>query len=388
MNLHLQKFSVSYEYPVIFTSNVFDPLNPHLVWAVSRGEPGRRQRLFVVIDHGVAAAWPSLTADMAGYVDVHRDRLALVNEPLILDGGEGIKNDPAAIERLHAELNRAKMDRHSSVVIVGGGALLDMAGYGAATCHRGLRVIRIPTTVLSQNDAGLSVKNGVNAFGKKNFVGTFSPPYAVLNDRCFLPTLSPRDRTAGMAEAVKASLIRDAEFFDWIVASARLLHEGAPAALQVLIERSAKIHLDHIARSGDPFEFGCARPLDFGHWAVHKLELLTRYRLRHGEAVAIGMAVDTLYSVLAGHLDEQSGRRILRLLNALNLRLWDDALGDPALPDGLIEFREHLGGELTITLLKRIGHGFEVHDLRLDLIRTAIDQLHDLEIRAQPQPQS
>lgn len=376
MDVHLQEFSVPYEYPVVFTAQVFSIDNPHMVSAVSRREPLRRHRLFVIVDRSVAGAWPRLTDDMYRYVDHHHDRVQLVSEPLVVEGGEAVKNDPAAITRLHADLNERNMDRHSFVVIVGGGSLLDMVGYACATAHRGIRIIRIPTTVLSQNDAGLSVKNGVNTFGKKNFLGTFSPPFAVLNDRRFLETLSRTDRIAGMAEAVKASLIRDAEFFDWMVKRAQALNEGNPDVLDVLIRRCAQIHLDHIATSGDPFEFGCARPLDLGHWAAHKLESLSHYRLRHGEAVAIGLALDTLYSVHAGFLEQEAGDNVVGLLEALGLPVWDETLTHPELLDGLTEFREHLGGELTITLLKQIGVGFEAHVMHNDLVQKAIESLH------------
>jgi 3-dehydroquinate synthase len=376
MDVHLQKFSVPYEYPVVFTTDVFSLENSQFVSVISRKEPVRKHRFFVVVDRAVAAAWPGLMEDIQRYVDYYRGRLRLVSEPLVIDGGEAVKNDPDMIDHLHGVFNVLNMDRQSFVTIVGGGSLLDMAGYAAATVHRGLRVIRIPTTVLSQNDAGLSVKNGINAFGKKNFLGTFSPPYAVLNDRRFLETLTRRDRIAGMAEAVKAALIRDAGFFEWLIERASALERGQPDAIDFLIRRCAQLHLDHIAFSGDPFELGCARPLDFGHWAAHKLESLSRYRLRHGEAVAIGIALDTLYSVNAGFLEQAAGDEVVRLLEALGLPVWDEALTHPELLGGLTEFQEHLGGELTITLLNEIGVGFEVHEMRIDVIRKAIGQLH------------
>jgi 3-dehydroquinate synthase len=376
MDTHRQKFSVSYEYPVIFTTDVFAPDNTDLLSAISRCEPHRRHRVFVLVDQAVCTAWPSLVDDIHRYVDSHRDRLQLTRVPLVMLGGESAKNDAALVARLHADFNAAGMDRHSCVLVVGGGSLLDMVGYAAATAHRGLRLIRVPTTVLAQNDAGVSVKNGINAFGKKNFLGTFSPPFAVLNDRRFLDSLSRRDRIAGMAEAVKAALIRDAQLFHWMVDRARALESGDPEPLAHVIRRCADIHLDHIARSGDPFEAGSGRPLDFGHWAAHKLEALTRFRLRHGEAVALGVALDTLYSVHAGFLDPQAGEATLTLLKNLGLPLWDEALANPDLLNGLTEFREHLGGELTVTLLQDIGNGFEVHAIHEALVRQSIAQLH------------
>lgn len=382
MSVYLQKITVAYEYPVCFTSDVFAPHNPDFVEAVARKEPGRRHRIFVVVDRAVAEAWPQLVANVRRYAERHRDRLELVADPAVVEGGEAAKNDPAAPTALRVRFQAARLDRHSFVVIVGGGALLDMAGYAAATVHRGLRVVRLPTTVLAQDDAGIGVKNGINAFGAKNFLGAFAPPFAVLNDSRFLETLTPRDTIAGMAEAVKAALIRDAAFFGWLGDHATALAAREPGPLGYLIRRCAELHLEHIATSGDPFELGSARPLDFGHWAAHKLESLSAYRLRHGEAVAIGMALDVLYSTAVGLLPAAAPERILGLLERLGLGLWHETLdlvrgddGRPLVLDGLAEFREHLGGDLTITLLREIGRGVEVQEIREDLMRRALDRL-------------
>ncbi len=381
MRVHLQTIAVPFDYPVYFTRDVFAAANRDLVEAVTRKEPRRRHRLFVVLDAGVVAAWPELAATITRYVETHGEVLVLAAEPVVVAGGEAAKNDPAALADLHTRMHGLGLDRQSVVLIVGGGAVLDMAGYAAATTHRGVRVVRIPTTVLAQTDSGVSVKNGVNAFGAKNFLGTFVPPFAVLNDRSFLTTLTARDTIAGMAEAVKVALVRDGDFFRWQEANVRHLAAADPAVVNELIAASARLHLDHIARSGDPFELGSARPLDFGHWAAHKLEMLTEHRLRHGEAVAIGMALDTCYAAAVGLVAAAARDRILALLDGLGLPTWDAALRlygpdeRPAVLDGLAEFREHLGGELTITLLADIGRGLEVHEMRDDVVLQAIDEL-------------
>src|SRR6185369_10597341 len=263
--------------------------------------------------------WPDLAAAIGRYVDRHGERLALVAPPVVIPGGERSKNDPAVLADLHARLHRLGVSTQSVVVIVGGGAVLDMVGYAAATTHRGVRVVRVPTTVLAQNDSGVSVKNGVNAFGAKNFLGTFAPPFAVVNDRQFLSTLARRDVIAGMAEAVKVALVRDADFFAWNETHASALAGGDLDRVAEQTERAAALHLAHIAGSGDPFELGSARPLDFGHWAAHKLEMLTEHRLRHGEAVAIGMALDTCYATEVGLLSAADRDRVLALLRALGL---------------------------------------------------------------------
>ena len=286
---------------------------------------------------------------------------------------------------LHAAIRQAGLCRHSYILAIGGGSVLDLAGYAAATAHRGIRLIRMPTTVLSQNDSGVGVKNSVNALHAKNFLGTFAPPYAVVNDLSFLPSLSDRDWRSGIAEAIKVALVKDAAFFDELEANAeRLAPPRRDAnAMTRLIYQCATLHLDHIATSGDPFEMGASRPLDFGHWAAHQLEQLTDYELRHGEAVAIGIALDATYSHLCGLLPTSDWGRALDLLDAVGFNLYvpeiDAHMDDPEHPRsvfrGLEAFREHLGGELTIMLLASIGRGIEVHDVDLAVYRQAMTLL-------------
>ena len=378
----LQRISVPFEYPVYFTHDLFSTANDDLIEALSAREPTRRHRVLVVIDSGVAATWPALKTDIERYAERHSDRMQLAAPPLELTGGEECKHDAKLVTSLYARFRELALDRHSYVLIIGGGALLDAVGFAAATCHRGLRVVRVPTTVLGQADSGVGVKNGVNLFGTKNFIGSFAPPYAVLNDPGFLRTLSRRDRIAGMAEAVKVALIRDAAFFAWLEDNEKALESGDGQALAYLCWRSAELHLEHIRSGGDPFELGSARPLDFGHWSAHKLESMTDNRLRHGEAVAIGMALDTLYSQRIGLISLADARAVTRLLARLGFRLWDDVLttvgadGRPAVLVGLDEFREHLGGELTITLLRGIGRGQEVNKIDEPAMLEALRELH------------
>jgi 3-dehydroquinate synthase len=386
-DVHVQEFTVAFRYPVYFTADALDPANPTLAEAVSRAEPDRRHRVFVVVDDGVAHAWPDLCAAVGRYADAHPRLLELTAAPVLIPGGERAKNDPAVTQRLHERLHELRIDRHSFVLVVGGGAVQDAAGYAAATAHRGVRIVRLPTTVLSQGDGGVGVKNAINAFGTKNFIGTFAPPFAVVNDVRFIQSLPRRDRIAGIAEAVKVSLIRDRSFFDWLVDNAASLAALEPDAMAEMIRGSATLHLRHIATSGDPFEHGSARPLDFGHWAAHKLETLSAYRLSHGEAVAIGMLLDARYSVEAGLMDARCLDAISALVDRLGLPRWDEVLelrgadGAPRVLEGLAEFREHLGGELTVTLLEGIGRGIDAHVIDSGCVARAIEWLRERQAR-------
>lgn len=386
--VYLQSFSVRYEYPVCFTEHLFARDNPVFRDTLLRTEPARRHRFVVFIDSNVAASFPSLAHDIAGYAGLHADAMELLVHPEVVPGGEHVKNDPALLTRLQHRLVELGVDRHAFLVGIGGGAFLDLVGYVASSTHRGIRHIRVPTTVLAQNDSGVGVKNGVNAFGVKNLLGSFAPPYAVLNDFDFLRTLHPRDKIAGIAEAVKVALIRDRLFFDWLEASADALRACEAPAMSRMIRRCAELHMRQIAHGGDPFETGSARPLDYGHWSAHKLEALTAHELRHGEAVAIGLALDARYSVQVGMLGPGGEERVHALLKRLGFHLWHPALesrdehGQWQLLRGLQEFREHLGGDLTITLLRDIGVGEEVHHMDTQEILRALTWLRRQEYGA------
>jgi 3-dehydroquinate synthase len=370
----LQRVQLTLEYPVAFTYDVFAASNATLVDILASREPTRRHRALVVCDANLIAASPSLAGDVERYAAAHADRIDLVAPIEVIPGGEAAK-DASVLDRLWQRLAELRIDRHSYAIAIGGGAVIDVAGYAAATLHRGVRLVRMPTTVLAQNDAGIGVKNGINAFRAKNMLGTFASPFAVINDSKFLATLGARDRVAGMAEAVKVALVRDAAFFEWLTANAGKLAAFERAAVEHSIRRCAELHLAHIATGGDPFELGNARPLDFGHWAAHKLEIMTDHGLRHGEAVAIGMALDARYSVESGLLAGGDQLAIIELLEALRLPVWHDALRAPELLEGLDEFREHLGGELCITLLRGIGNGADERDVKPALVRRSIEWL-------------
>jgi 3-dehydroquinate synthase len=365
------RFSVDYSYAVHFTRDVLDPENPTLARAVPV-EDG--PLVLPVLDAGVLACHPTLAQRLDAYARRYPG-LRLAGPPLVLPGGELVKEDPRHVETILAAVDERAVDRHSYLLAVGGGALLDVAGFAAAVAHRGIRVIRLPTTVLAQNDAGVGVKNGLNAYGKKNFLGTFAPPWAVIDDELFLTTLSARDWRAGTAEAVKVALLKDAAFFAELERLAPAVAARDLGAMRALIRRCAELHLAHIAGGGDPFEMGSARPLDFGHWSAHKLERLSGLRLRHGEAVAIGLALDATYAHLAGLLGAADLQRVLALLVAFGLPLVAPELDDPQLLAGLDEFREHLGGRLTVVLVRAPGVPGEVHDIDRALMRRAVREL-------------
>ncbi len=384
MHILEHEIRVSFRFPVYFSRDVFDSSNPLVLKAAPSAVAPRPARVLFIVDSGVSEAHPGLVESISRYCRDHAGALELAGQVLVIPGGEQAKNDPAPTQQVLQAIHDASLDRHSYVAAVGGGAVLDVVGYAAAMAHRGIRLIRFPTTVLSQDDSAVGVKNGINAFGQKNYLGTFTPPFAVVNDSSFLATLTDRDWCGGLSEAVKAALIKDHTFFAEIEELAPRLAGRDMTAMEQVVRQSAALHLQHIATAGDPFEQGSSRPLDFGHWAAHKLERLTSHRLRHGEAVAIGLALDTTYSHLSGFLAEGDWRRVISLLRGLKLAVYAPELhsriGDqPAILKGLDEFREHLGGRLTIMLLRAIGVPFDAHEIDKGVMLGSVEVLRSIQ---------
>ncbi|GAC1525182.1 MAG: 3-dehydroquinate synthase [Sediminibacterium sp.] len=368
-----QTFSVSFAYRVFFTEHLFAPDNQLFRNYLYSGKTDNVKKVFFVIDEGVVQQHTSLKNQVESYFK-SETAFKLVEDILVIPGGEQAKNNDQFFYQIVNAIDQYGIDRHSYIVAVGGGAVLDLVGYAAAVSHRGIRHIRIPTTVLSQNDSGIGVKNGINYAGKKNFLGTFAPPAAVFNDSFFLTTLTDEEWRSGISEAVKVALIRDNPFFRWIAENAGALTGRNMEAMQYLVRQCARLHMEHIA-GGDPFEMGSSRPLDFGHWSAHKVEQLSGFTIRHGEAVALGIALDSAYSFVSGRLAEADAKTIVYLLKDLGFAithpLMDIKDGQSPIIKGLNEFREHLGGKLTIMLLNGIGKGEEVNELDIELLQQA-----------------
>ncbi|MEI6167296.1 MAG: 3-dehydroquinate synthase [bacterium] len=376
-----QRLSIPFEFPVYFHRATFSPDNPLLANTINRLHEPRRHRVMVCVDKGAARAWPHYEARIQAYFKAHQDLLELAGPIETITGGEQAKQELAGLTRMIALMEKRHLARQSVVLIMGGGSILDMAGLAASLVHRGLRVIRMPTTVVGQNDVGVGVKTGIDLFGSKNFLGTFAPPFAVVNDFDFLDRLPDREWIAGVAEAFKVAMIKDRPFFTYLCRNARALRQRETSVMERLVITCAKLHLDHIRDGGDPFENGSARPLDFGHWSAHQLEVMSGYRLRHGEAVSIGIALDSYYAMRLGLIPEKALTTLLTALKATGLPIWNKQLtslkpdGSLAILEGLTRFQEHLGGPLTITLPAPIGARTEVHTMDPAIIAEGITYL-------------
>ncbi len=378
-----QRFTVSYTYPVVFLRELFAPECEVLAELLARDASASvPYRVLVVMDRGVEQAHPTLSRRITEWLAARRDRIEQVAPIEYLPGNEFVKRDGVA-ERLVKLAYQTHFGRKDTFIVIGGGSVQDVVGYAAGIIHRGCRVIRVNTTTLAQADAGVGVKNGVDYGACKNFLGTFAPPLAVVNDATFLPTLTDKDWRNGISEAVKVAVIKDVAFLAWLEAYADALRMRDLDAMAEMVARTAELHLAHITGAGDPFEHGTARPLDFGHWCAHRLEAMTCYQLSHGEAVAVGVALDTVYASLLGLITAPECTRVLELLRVCGLRVWCDELalrttdGRLAIVEGLRQFREHLGGELCVTFPKGLGAKVELHEVDEALLERAVAVLRE-----------
>lgn len=380
-----QSIAVPFHYDVWFTRGVWNTDCNLLADAVLRAEDPRPLMAVAFVDSGVASCHTELVSNIEKYFACRGGTLKLAASPYVIPGGERAKNDLRFVREALELFERAELCRHAFVLAIGGGAVLDAVGFAAALYHRGLRLIRFPTTVLAQNDVGVGVKNAINFPSGKNTIGTFAPPWAVINDFDFLSTLPDVHWIAGVSEAFKVAMIRDAGFFDFLCENARRFRRRETEPMERLIVRCAELHLEHIRTSGDPFEFGQARPLDFGHWAAHALEVITNYEVSHGEAVAIGLALDSLYAVKKQWLAAEDFQRLSAGLRDSGFRLWHpmleqrDAAGQLLIAGGLDSFRRHLGGALYVTYPRGIGQRMEVTEVDMPLVERCVGKLREME---------
>ena len=370
---HDTVFSCEFNHRLRFTANVFATGNTILSEILS--EASRYcSNVAIFIDSNVARTRANLTNKINDYFTKYLPE----NTPKIhvIPGGEQVKNDQMYFKQILNAMEQSHLCRKSFVIAMGGGAVLDAVGFAASITHRGLRLIRIATTTLSQADSAMAVKNGINSFGKKNYMGVFSTPWAIINDEETLGTLTMQHWLAGFSEAVKVALLKDPLLFEYMYRNCNGIRTRNLDVSIPVIRQSARLHFDHITLNGDPFEREDARPLDFGHWSAHKLEQMSGFELSHGQAVAIGIAIDATYANFMGWLSDVDHRRILECLNGIGFKLYHRSMQYAnTLLGGLDEFQEHLGGRLTIPSISKIGGAFDIFEIDTNQMLAAISYL-------------
>jgi 3-dehydroquinate synthase len=375
-----QSFQVNFKYNIVFTHDIFNIKNLTLIKTLNIKN---KKKVIIFIDKNVYKTNKNIHTQITEYIKNNEKYINLVCNPILITGGEKIKNHYNLVKYAYKLIDTYKICRQSYILAIGGGTLLDLIGFVASTAHRGIKIIRIPTTTLSQDDSGVGVKNGINFTNKKNFIGSFSTPYAVINDFNLLNSLKDENFIEGFSEAIKVALIKNKKLFFLIKNNTNKILNREKTITEKIIYECAKIHAKHISKKGDPFEVKSSRPLDFGHWAAHKIESLSKYKISHGKSVAIGLALDCTYSYLLKLLKKDDWKDIIKTIINLKLPIYSKELSfienkKNLIFNGLEEFREHLGGKLTITLIRSIGKKIDTHHINKNVYEKSINLLKKL----------
>lgn len=271
---------------------------------------------------------------------------------ITIPDGEEFKTLEVA-SRVFDGLIENRMERSSPIIALGGGVIGDLAGFVAATYLRGVPLIQAPTTLLSQVDSSVGGKTGVNHPKGKNLIGAFYQPRAVFIDPGVLNTLDPREARAGLAEVVKYGVIRDGELFGFLEKSTSRLVKPTEELI-FAIERSCRIKAEVVG--ADERESGPRAILNFGHTFGHAIEALSGYGVyRHGEAVAIGMAMAARLSARLGLCKNDVPDRIESLLRALGLPVRAEGISPKSYIESMLLDKKVSASRLRFILVHEIG---------------------------------
>jgi 3-dehydroquinate synthase len=260
----------------------------------------------------------------------------------------------AAFGRLIGELDRLGADRRAVLYCFGGGMVSDLGGFVASAYMRGIRYVNVATSLIGQLDAAVGGKVAVNTAAAKNLVGAFHHPSLVVSDPALLATLSPRDFRSGIAEAIKVAILASPALFTFLKERCDALVARDPAATATLVHEAARLKMELVG--ADPYERDLRRPLNFGHTVGHALESAFAYRgLRHGEAVAVGMAIATELARRRRLLAAGDAAEILALLRRYGLVGLVDDFPAERVAEHFRTIRQIRGGRLHFVLPVGLG---------------------------------
>jgi shikimate kinase / 3-dehydroquinate synthase len=331
--------------------------------ALSLQAAGFSQRVFVVTDSDVGRL----------YIKPIEDLLAgtgFVPRVFTIPAGESSKS-LKHWQQILDWLVEQKADHQEAIVAVGGGVVGDLAGFVAATYHRGVPLIQVPTSLLAQVDSAIGGKTGINHPLGKNLIGAFHQPRLIIVDPAFLLTLSERVYYEGWAEIVKYGMILDADLFEILEKQTSLLQTRDAALLSRIITRCVQLKMDIVQR--DERDGGLRNILNYGHTFGHALEAITEYGTwLHGEAVAIGMEVAGRIAVERSLLTIEQALRQSRLLQALHLPVCCPGIDIGFVMEKMQHDKKVRARRMRWVLPTNIGHAEVYDDIPLDIVRNAI----------------
>jgi 3-dehydroquinate synthase len=284
------------------------------------------------------------------------------------------------VERICDEAVRRGLGRDGIIMAVGGGITLDVAGMAASIFRRGIRYVRVPTTLVGMIDAGVGIKQGVNFASKKNLLGSFYPPFGCVTDPSFLRSLPHRHLACGVAEMIKIALICERRLFE--ILEANIVEFLASHFQEPQVEADESILRAQLSMmqqlQPNLFEHDLQRWVDFGHTFSPTLELASDHELAHGEAVALDMALATALAVQLGRCDMSVLKRIVNLYSAARLPAYSPLCSSDVLVRSLREARLHRGGNLNLVVPTAIGAGAFLQDFDIAEIDSAARMIADI----------
>ena len=351
--------------------------------SVTRIPVGGERPYQVVLGDGVLSELPSLVGkDARAVVVVHGSGLGEIAQPALrvlddagyvvhaepIPDGEAAKDIEVAAG-LWSRLAARRITRSDVLIGVGGGAVTDLAGFTAACWLRGIRHVLVPTTLLAVADAAIGGKTGINIPAGKNLVGAFHPPAGVLADLTALATLPGAEYRSGLAEVIKAGFIADPVILDLIEADPAGSAAPSGRSERELVERAVRMKAAVV--SADLREAGPREVLNYGHTLGHAIERTEHYRLRHGEAVAIGMVYAAAVARLAGRLDAATAGRHRRVLAAVGLPVSYPAGAWPRLREAMAVDKKARGARLRLVVLDGLARPAILDDPPEELLEQA-----------------
>ncbi len=331
-----------------------------------------KPKTFIVTDNNISVHWLKQTIESFSAQGIY---------PKVLEVpvGESTKSF-INLEKIIDQLLESKVGRDSLLIALGGGVIGDLAGFAGAVTLRGVKVVQVPTTLLSQVDSSVGGKTGINVRQGKNLVGSFYQPILVAIDTQVLQTLPQRQLFAGYAEVLKYGLIKDCSFFEWLELNGKKVLDGDKLAQQYAIFTSCRIKAEIV--EADEKEQNLRAILNFGHTFGHALEAEAGYdgNLLHGEAVSIGMVMAIELSKNLGHLSGQDAGRAVDYIRSIGLPTNINSIEGSTSwhPDRLIQHMQHdkkvSNGQLRFVLIKGIGEAYLTADVEKKQVYSVIEK--------------
>lgn len=325
-------------------------------------EKGYSRRAVIVTDSNVKVLY-------AGTLGQSLENAGFGTSVLEIPSGEEQKTLETA-GRLYLELVRLDAERTTPVVALGGGVIGDLAGFVAATYMRGVPLVQVPTSLLAMVDSSIGGKTAVDHGGLKNIVGSFYQPELVIADTGTLKTLPKNELASGMAEVIKHAAIRSASLFQLLEVDIHKAMTGDTGVLETIIAENVKIKAEVVSQ--DERDTGLRAILNFGHTVGHAIETVSGFKLKHGEAVAVGMVAAAEISCRLGYLSGDDTARLEDLIKKAGLPVAVPALDKNSVMKAMGHDKKVRHGRMRFVLLKAIGEAFIAEDIDPMLVEEVV----------------